>query len=171
MLRTIADGNASQTVQWIALAVEVVLGIGLFIMGARQQERDREQDELKKKVQGYEEATHVLATKLVDERFRAISHQLNNDVQSFSSTLQTLTKRLEDGDVAFDRLGERGHEVELRFANKVDELKDVVRDKFATRQDLQTHQESTTKKFDGLDERLRQVAENISALTAGLENK
>jgi hypothetical protein len=109
---------------------------------------------------------HSLTTKLVDERFRAMTHELNGHVQGFMLALDSIKSRLQDGDEHFEGLDERNQRIELAAAERVSQLKDYIRENMASKTDLERHQESMERKLNGVDNHLSQMGQDVAVLKA-----
>jgi hypothetical protein len=111
-----------------------------------------------------EDRLHELATKLVDERFRAMTHEVNGHVQSFMSTLDMLKQQIQDGEQDFRVLGDRDQKIELAVAAKIDVLKDYIRDNAASKTDVKDHERSINAKLDRVGERIGELSERVAVL-------
>lgn len=108
--------------------------ISLYIY--RLSKFDRDVDGLKKEL-------HEVAAKLVDERFRSMSHSINNHVQNFTSTLDKLSLTVREKEREIKDLSAEDWETRLQFT------KDT-----ATKEDLRRHE-------DKVEEKLTQITDKI----------
>jgi septation ring formation regulator EzrA len=109
---------------------------------------------------------HELATKLVDERFRAMTHEVNNHMQGLLNTIDELKSRLKDGDQTIDGLNERDQKIELAVAGKIDSLKDYIRDNTASKSDVRAHEQTVAGKFDRMGEKVEAMGREVAVLTS-----
>ncbi len=112
------------------------------------------------------EDRHSLTTKLVDERFRSMTHELNNHVQSLVNTLDTIKSRMQDGDEHFDGLDEKAQRIELASLAKIDALKDYMRENLASKRDMESHQQSMASKLGHVDQAISRLGEDVAVLKA-----
>lgn len=75
-------------------------------------------------------------------------------------------RRLECGDEEFDDLNSRSTQMEIRIVKAVGDLKDWMRETFASRQDLKSHELSVATKFERLDEHQSQMSKDLAVLLA-----
>lgn len=142
------DLEPSWIAQWV---FNVIVAVLLY----RLRRNDEVTDSLKKKVELSDEKQHELVAKLVDERFRAMSHEVNNHMQQFLSTIDEMKQRLQEGDGELRVLSERDHGLELKTLNALNDIKLHVVEKAATKEDLKRHEEQVEKKFNELRHELR----------------
>lgn len=107
---------------------------------------------------------HDLATKLIDERFRSMTHELHGNVQSFVLTLEELKVRLRESDSGFRGLGERDQKIELTLAEKMDQLKDYIRDTAATKKDLEAHETTMERKVERIETQVTDLSKSVAVL-------
>jgi hypothetical protein len=89
-----------------------------------------------------ENRVHETTVKLIDERMRAISHEVKTHAQELVSTIDDMKSRLKEGDGRIHELGERDHGLELKMMKEILEFQRVVARDGVTRSDLEKHQES-----------------------------
>ena len=114
---------------------------------------------------GLEERLHEATTRLVDERFRAMTHEVNSHVQGFLLTLEELKQRIQSGDGEIRTLGDRGQKIELTLAGRFDQLKDYIRDTAAGKKDLEKHESSVERKLAQIEMRLGDLTSSVAVLT------
>jgi len=168
----------SEMVAWTAVivaSVAMVVGLATAIIVLRVQRdyqlQDEERAESKQKIAAMEaaiggasHANHELVEKLVDERFRAVSHEVRNVAQSLVNTIEEIKTRLSDGEGTFNALSQTDHQLELKLITRVDQLKDWMRETFAGRGDLKEHELSVTRKFEHLEKHLGEVSTQVAVL-------
>src|SRR5262245_58511648 len=66
-----------------------------------------------RRYEGLEERLHQVTTKLVDERFRAMTHEVNGHVQGLVTVVDDLKDRLKDGSDDLESLSDRDQKIEL----------------------------------------------------------
>src|SRR5689334_18960299 len=113
MLAVITDGWVIG--MWVVnIVISVGLGLGIAVGNSRIRKVERLEDRFERmetnrdaQVGSLEKELETVATKLVEERFRAFSHQINNAVDGFTIRLNELKERLKDGEQTFEQLAER----------------------------------------------------------------
>jgi DNA repair exonuclease SbcCD ATPase subunit len=144
--------------------VEIVLGVlGFFqfvfnvIMGfiLRRLSQDRhELNVLKSKVEKGDEKAHDLTTKLVDERLRAATHELNNQMQGLVSAVADFRDKLRDGDAEIGTLQEKHHANELKIVQDIAKLQNYVVEHAASKEDMRENQRAWKGEIEGLRRQL-----------------
>ena len=114
---------------------------------------------------GLEERLHEATTRLVDERFRAMTHEVNSHVQGFLLTLEELKGRIHSGDAELRTLGDRGQKIELTLAGRFDQLKDYIRDTAATKKDLEKHEGAAERRLAQIELKLGHLSSAVAVLT------
>lgn len=118
---------------------------------------------------------HELTTKLVDERFRAMTHDVNGHVQTFTSTLDVLRLKLEKSEEELDGLGEkvseRNHGLEIQLLKAINEVKTHVVERSASKDDLKGHQHDMQRAVEGINGHLRQQDERLARIEQRCEEK
>jgi hypothetical protein len=108
---------------------------------------------------------HELTDKLVDERLRAMTHEVNGHVQGLVSVVDEMKDRLKDGDSALESLVSSDHKIELAVAAKFDALKDWIRENTASKSDVNNHQASMTKQTDKIGAKVEELGQKVAVLT------
>ena len=121
------------------------------------------------RINAAEAKLHEATTKLIDERFRAMTHEVKTHVQGLTGTLDLLKLQLEDGSKAVGELYDVDHKIELGVASKIDQIKDYIREKAATKDDLKEHERSVSAKFDRQGEQISKLATNVAVLASKVE--
>jgi hypothetical protein len=105
-------------------------------------------------VEDLQESLHEATEKLVDERFRRMSHEVNGSVQGLLSTLNLVQQQVRDGEEDFKQLGSRDQKIELEVAGKFGEVKDWMRETFASKEDVREHEKHVTDRIDRHEKRV-----------------
>lgn len=164
MMLMLAIGDGWVIGMW-AVQLAVSTAIAIVLAGVTRttrkfelQEAKFERREASREIEVSEMNTklHDAATKLIDERFRAMTHELNNHVNGFSLALDSMKERLRDGEVAFEKLSERDQKIELAVAGKFDQLKDFLRAELVTSKELENHEEREEQRFVSLEKQIRE---------------
>lgn len=182
---TLAVSDAAQLTMWgVNLLVSIVLAVFVLAMNLGSKKRDRVEDQrnqalaaqivawtsevttLKGELQGKDGELHALATKLVDERFRAMSHELNNHVDGFVKVLDEMKARLKDGESDLGGMVETAHKLEVQSLQRIAELKDYVREHAASKKDVADHQRQVTDQFNRLGQKIEQIGERVAVAGA-----
>ena len=117
-----------------------------------------------RRYEGLEDRLHQTTTKLIEERFRAMTHELNAHVQSFVLTLEEMRQRIQSGDAEVRGLGERDQKIELAVAARLDTLKDYIRDHTANKKDMEKHEASVERKLGTIEARLSDLGAGVAVL-------
>ena len=118
-----------------------------------------------RRYEGLETRLHEATTRLVDERFRAMTHEVNSHVQGFLLVLEELKTRVQAGDGELRTLGDRDQKIELALAGRIDTLKDYIRDHAASKTDLEKHEITFDRKLGQVVLRLGDLASTVAVLT------
>lgn len=144
----------------------------LWKLASWQRERDRKEDTTTKAIEAMQsklnasaEQLHQTATRLVDERFRAMSHELNGHVQGFVSTLDEMKAKVKEGEEDYRSLGDRDQRIELNLAGQIDKIKDFIREYTASREDMRRHEEKLEAKVNKVEGRIGELGEKVAVLS------
>ena len=129
----------------VNMLISAGISIILFSMRSTVAKFNRQEDLSNRKFHTLSSELHESNTKLIDERFRAISHQLNNTANQFSLTLENIREDLKTGELSFEKLGQGDHKLELKLAAQTDTIKDYIREK------LETHEQHMNLRLGKLE--------------------
>ena len=118
-----------------------------------------------RRYEGLEARLHEATTRLVDERFRAMTHEVNSHVQGFLLSLEDLKQRVSTGDAEVRGLGERDQKIELGLSARFEVLKDYIRDHTAGKKDLEKHEAAVERKLGVVENRLGDLTATVAVLT------
>ena len=118
-----------------------------------------------RRYEGLEDRLHEATTRLVDERFRAMTHEVNSHVQGFLLVLEELKQRVQFGDGELRTLGDRDQKIELTLSGRFDQLKDYIRDTAASKKDLEKHESAVERKLGQVEVRLGDLTSTVAVLT------
>ena len=118
-----------------------------------------------RRYEGLEGKLHETTTRLVDERFRAMTHEINGHVQGLLLALEEMKVRIQNGDVELRGLGERDQRIELAVAAKLDLLKDYIRDYAAGKKDLEKHECAFERKLGTVEQKLVDLASTVAVIS------
>jgi hypothetical protein len=128
---------------WAAnMLISVGLGFGLYFLGRGERSRASAFKALEDKLAAASGDGKALTEKLVEERLRAASHEVTNQVQGFISGLEVLRQRTADAAEEFKELNEADHENRLTIATQIAGLKDWMWSAFANKGDVAKIDES-----------------------------
>jgi ABC-type transporter Mla subunit MlaD len=136
------------------LAFSAVVSVTLFRLTAWQ-----------RRYEGLDARLQEAASRLVDERFRGMTHEVRGHVQSFMTTLDELRGRVASGDGALRDLTDRDQRIELALGARVDTLKDWIRDHAANKTDLARHEAAFERKCSHVEQRLAELSNTVAVLT------
>ncbi len=118
-----------------------------------------------RRYEGLEDRLHDATTRLIDERFRAMTHEVNSHVQGFLLTVEEMKQRIHLGDGEIRGLTDRDQKIELTLAMKLDHLKDYIRDTAASKKDLEKHESAVDRKLGLVEQRLGDLTSSVAVLT------
>jgi hypothetical protein len=144
----IADAGGADYA-WRAIELVWSAGISYWMWRISSSHKDQK---------GLETRLHETTTKLIDERFRSMSHEVRNHMQVFISAIDEMKNKVKEADGEAKKLNDRDHEVELNVINKIDELKDYIRERAASASDLKRHEDNVNKRFEALENTIRTKA-------------
>src|SRR6476659_9141508 len=81
-----------------------------------------------RRYEGLEGRLHEATTRLVEERFRALTRDVDGHVQGFVLAMEDLKQRIRAAVAEVRAMGERDQRIELAVAAKIDLLKDYLRE-------------------------------------------
>jgi predicted nucleic acid-binding Zn-ribbon protein len=136
------------------LVVSFVMGGGLFWLGTKT-----------RRFESTENRLHETATKLVDERFRATSHELKGSMQGLLLTMEEMKNQIRDGQSEYRGLGDRDQKIELQLAGKVDQIKDYIREHAATKNDLEAHESSMERKIEKIESQIAELSKQVAVFS------
>ena len=136
------------------LAFSAVVSVALWRLTAWQ-----------RRYEGLEQRLHETTARLVEERFRAMTHEVNSHVQGLVLTLDDMKGRLQHGDGELRSLSERDQKIELALAGRIDVLKDWIREHAAGRGDLEKHEAAFERKLGTVEQRLSDLTSNVAVLS------
>lgn len=120
-------------------------------------------------VEAIEQRLHTANDKLIDERFRGMMHDLKGHVAAFQLTLESLTKRLTDGEQSLAKLFDNDHAVEIKSMNRLEQVKDYIRDHTASKADVREHEKAVARQFDALNGKIESLKVSVAELGAKVE--
>ena len=100
-----------------------------------------------RRAEGVEARLHEAAGRLVDERFRAVTAEVDAHVRGLLVALEEVKQRARDDDRRFAEMADRDLKVELSLSAKLDLLKDYVREFAAGRAELDRHQAAVERRL------------------------
>ena len=118
-----------------------------------------------RRYEGLEDRLHEATTRLIDERFRAMTHEVNSHVHKFLLTVEEMKQRLQSGDGELRLLTDRDQKLELLLAARLDHLKDYIRDTAASKKDLEKHESTVERKLGAVELRLGDLTSTVAVLT------
>jgi hypothetical protein len=161
----LAVSDTSSYAMWgISLVINVCIVIGLSRVSAVTRKFENLEAARAKEKGDLEQALHVTVEKLVDERFRSMSHTMNNHVQQVVSAMDSFKERLEDGDETFESLSNRNQKIELEVAAKVNDLRCWMQETFGTKNDQREHAHAAELRAGVLADKLEEIGKDVAVL-------
>ena len=151
---TLATANLPIFLAVFQLVFSAVVSITLWRLTAWQ-----------RRYEGLEDRLHDATTRLIDERFRAMTHEVNSHVQGFLLTVEEMKQRIQLGDGEIRGLSDRDQKIELLLSARLDHLKDYIRDTAATKKDLEKHEVTVERKLGQVELRLGDLNSTVAVLT------
>ena len=143
------------TFNLINIALTLLMGVGLAYVATVQRKSERKDDARNESIKALEARLHDTATKLVDERFRAMTHALNNHVQGFTTALDELKERVLQANTDVDGLAREDHQLEVKTLQRMDQIKDYFRDALASA--MRAHESTVDKKLERIEQKIDSV--------------
>lgn len=107
-----------------------------------------------RRYEGMEARLHDAAARLVDERFRGVTREVEAHVRGMSATLAEISQRMHADDAHVRALADRDLKVELTLAARIDLLKDFIRESAATKADLDRHEAAVDRRLAAIERQL-----------------
>ena len=107
-----------------------------------------------RRYEGLEARLQDATSRLVDERFRAVTVEVEAHVRGMLRALEELNQRLAVNDRRFSDMADRDQRIELTLAARLDVLKDYLREFAAGRADLERHESAVERRLAGIEHRL-----------------
>src|SRR4051812_390388 len=123
MCFVLAASEPVRTFDVVSLVIQTLMGIGLFYVATIQRRSERKEDKRNADMQQLEARLHETAAKLVEERFRAMTHSLNNHVHGFTTALDELKARVNEANEDVDGLVKEDHQLEVKTLQRMEEIK------------------------------------------------
>lgn len=120
---------------------------------------------------GLEKRLHDANVKLIDERFRSVSHEIRNEVTSFVATLHEMKERLKDGDSDINALSDRDQKLELKLSGCIETLKDYIRDNCASKEDVRDHEQHVRQQFARVGDKVESLGKEVAVLASKIEER
>lgn len=118
-----------------------------------------------RKYEGLEAKLHDATTRLIEERFGAMTRSVDRHVQAFVAAMDEIKQRMVFGDADVRALGDRDQRIELTLATRLDLLKDYIRETAATKKDLEKHEAAAERRLAVIEQRLAELAGTVAVLT------
>lgn len=151
----LADGEMFRnSIAAVTLVMDVLMAVGLYWVGAKT-----------KKIDDLETRVHSVTTKLIDERFRSMTHELNGHVHGFAMALDEMKGRLQDGDVQLRGLGSVDQKIEIQMVERIAEMKQWFMQNLASKADLKDHEKTVAAKFEAMSGGIGQLSREVAVLS------
>jgi DNA-directed RNA polymerase sigma subunit (sigma70/sigma32) len=172
----LAMSDSLTLAMWVInLAISAGITIVLARVASWQRRFDRQEDthkadtrSLREEMDEQARTLHQVTEKLIDERFRKVTHQVENHALLVSGTLAELKEQIKESKGELDDLGERDQKIEGAVAAKFDVLKDWIRDTTATSAELDKHERNVNERLGGVERRmtegLSELGKNVAVL-------
>ncbi|QOV91640.1 hypothetical protein [Humisphaera borealis] len=110
-----------------------------------------------RRYEGLERRLNEATGRLIDERIRAVSTELENHTRATRASLDETRQRLAAGERAMVAMAEADHRFELTLTARLDGMKDYVREFAPARTDLERHEQSVERRLTRVETRLEEL--------------
>lgn len=107
-----------------------------------------------RRYEGLEARLHEATGRLVDERFRAVTGEVDAHVRGVLRAMEDVSHRLAANDRRAADMADRDLKIELTLSAKIDMLKDYIRDVAAGKADLDRHEAAAERRLAQIEARL-----------------
>jgi hypothetical protein len=153
----------------LSIVISALVAWVLYRVSESVRRFERQEDRSDAALKQAEAKLHDAARSLIDERFRAMSHEMNGHVQGFMTTLDELKERLQEGDGLLRTLGDVDHQLELKTVNRMEQIKDYVRDHCASKGDVKEQATSVNDRIDRLSDKVEVMGKQVAVLGEKVE--
>ena len=122
------------------------MGMGMFFMQRKVAQFDSLQAKLAKAM-----------SDLVDAKLASHTLPLQSDILNLRTEIRELQDRLELGNGRFEKLGENDQNAAIKLERIVGDFKTFMLEKFATKDDLQKHEQSVKGSLDKVPGRIERT--------------
>jgi chromosome segregation ATPase len=136
----------------IAVDVMLVIGQGLLHRKAKQAEKKAE------RIEQLEKELKNAARDQIHQFLEAEASGLRASIASLTHEIERHAQRLKEGDGEFDALTDRDHQLELKVGQKIEGVKDYVRDAIGR------HEEHGNGRFEKLGDAIAQVQKEVAVI-------
>jgi hypothetical protein len=161
----LADMTWGEGIAALSIVVSTVNTIVLYRISQAQKRYERLEDTSDKKISNLGDALHATTTKLIDERFRGMTHEMMSHVQGFTSALDEMKERLKEGDGELSALGQVDQKIEIQLIERMSAMKQWFIENLASKTDLKEHEKAVAQKFDRMGERMGELGREVAVLT------
>jgi hypothetical protein len=169
-MQLLAESNIAV---WVGIGVGVfdtlfsaAITLGLYKVSIVVDRHDKQEKQSEQVISTLKNNLHETATKLIDERMRAITHELRGHVQGLVNTIDDIKGRLQDGDGTFGELATADHKIELQVVQKIGLLREWMLETFAGKTDLAAHEASMSRRVENMDSHIRDVQTKVAVIDA-----
>ena len=114
--------------------------------------------------EGLEGRLHDATTRLVDERFRSVTQEVDGHVRGMLVSLQEIKDRLHFNDSQLRALNDRDQKIELTLAGRIDMLKDYLREIGGnSRGEIERREASIERRLTQIEMRMREESRSTPA--------
>lgn len=143
---------------WISIAVGMFNTVLIAYLQNSINKFNRAEDKGEAAIKTISDKLHEASTKLIDERFRAITHQMNNSAQGFVNTISRIETALGDGVEHFQKLGDRASGFDVKLAEQTGQIKGYIHEQ------LSAHERGVVDKFNAVNDRIGEMKDDVNEL-------
>ena len=159
----------------LALLISVAVTIVLWRLGNIIRKYERMEDKGERDMAEVKKQLHDANVKLIDTRFREMTHELRNEMnallgtahetkEQLKQTAAETKERLKEVDGIADGLNERDQKIELTIAAKFDALKDYIRESCASKADVKDHERAVHQHLSSMSRDVVQLGKEVAVL-------
>jgi len=111
-----------------------------------------------RRYEGSEQRLHEATGRVIDERIRALTSQLDGASHASVVAREELRQRLAATDAAIASMADRDLKIEQALAMKLDQLKDYIRDSAVSKSDLDRYEAAVDRRLTRIEGRLEELA-------------
>ena len=147
MVSITAQADASAAITIFQVVFSAAISLALWRMTAWQ-----------RRYEGAEQRLHEATGRVIDERIRALTLQLDGASHANAVARDELRQRLAATDTAIAAMADRDLKIEQALASRLDLLKDYIRDSSPSKTDLDRYEAVVDRRLTRIEARLEELA-------------
>lgn len=143
----LATENVSSAMSAIQIVFSAVVSLSLWKLSAWQ-----------RRYEGLEHRLHEATGRLIDERIRVVTTELECHTRAAGAAQDELRQRLATTEHAISTMADRDLKTELTLTARIDLLKDYIREFALGKNDLDRYESSVDRRLTRIENRLEEMA-------------